>query len=57
MKTTHQVAAEIGISRDAVTKAARKLGLKKKGRDHIFSSADVLRIMGRPKRGRPVKGT
>jgi hypothetical protein len=57
MKTTNQAAEEMKITRDGVVKAARKLGIRKTGRDYVFSSADMLRIMGRPAPGRKKGGS
>lgn len=55
MKLSRQLAEELGVNQNAIARRARKLGIKRQGHDYFFSSADVLRIMGAPKRGRPKK--
>jgi hypothetical protein len=61
VKTTKEVAAEIGLSIWGVLAAARRLGFKKRGRDYIFSDEDVAKLRGRNTTigwvpGRPRKG-
>jgi hypothetical protein len=55
MKTTREAAEEAGITPDGVVKAARLLGIRKTGRDYVFSPSDLLRILNRPAMGRPRK--
>jgi transposase len=54
--TTTQVAEMTGIKRRSVTLAANRYGVgTKMGRDWLFTAEDIVKLKGRPGRGRPPK--
>ena len=57
MKNTKQVSAMLGIKESQTRKHAHNQGVKKVGRDYIFTDADIQRIKARlGKVGKPSKG-
>jgi len=54
LRTTSQVAVDLGLTRVMVTRAARRLGVGcQVGRDVLLTPEDVAALRQRPKPGRP----
>jgi len=54
--TSEQAMAELGVAHPTITKHARALGIKRRGRDYLFSAADLERMrqsIAGAKPGRP----
>ena len=47
MKNTKQVSAMLGIKESQTRKHAKNQGVKKVGRDYIFTDADIQKIKAR----------
>jgi len=56
MKTSSEVATLLKLARVTVIKHAQNLGVKKMGRDYIFTDEDIEKVRARiGKIGRPAK--
>lgn len=51
---THEVAEELGVQSQTISRAARRIGVGRKyGRDWMFTREDIEKLRDRTKPGRP----